>query len=84
MAEQLGFFDATKETWLKNARIEARRIASERGQVCADDIHKALPLPRYIDHRIMGSVFEGMNCIGSKRSERSKCHHRKIGIFAIQ
>jgi hypothetical protein len=84
MSDQLSFFDATKETWLRLARMEARRIANEKGKVSADDLHKALPTPKYIDGRIMGSVFKGMRCIGMKKSERKKCHHRLIGEFVLE
>jgi len=84
MSKQLNFFEQTKETWLINARMEARRIARERGEVCADDIHQALPLPAYIDRRIMGSVFEGMQFIRYQKSRRRECHHRPIGVFGYQ
>ena len=86
MAGQLGFFDQTKETWLKLARLEAIRIAMQRGEVDADAIHAALPIPHYIDSRIMGKVFYGkvFEFVRYKKSERSTCHHRPIGVFRIK
>ena len=84
MAKQLDFFDTTKETWLMLARMKAECIAREKGEVCADDIHAALPTPRYIDGRIMGSVFKGMRCIGYRKSKRKECHARPIGIFTCE
>ena len=84
MPEQLGFFDQTKETWLKLAKQEAVRIAKQLGEVDADAIHKSLPIPNYIDSRIMGSVFSGFDFVRYKKSERKECHHRPIGVFKIK
>lgn len=83
MNAQLGFFNQTKETWLRLAQMEALRIIKQQGEVCADDIHKALPIPNYIDGRIMGSVFAGLKFHHYKKSERIECHHRPIGVFIL-
>ena len=81
MTKQLDFFGQTKETWLKLAREQALTLAEKNGEVCADDIHRTLPIPGYIDRRIMGSVFDGFEFVRYKKSERSECHHRPIGVF---
>jgi hypothetical protein len=83
MTQQITFFDQTKETWLRLARMEALRIVNTRGEVCADDLHKALPIPKYIDGRIMGCVFIGLKFDRYKKSERTECHHRPIGVFVM-
>ena len=83
MSDQLTFFDQTKATWLRLAQKEAQRIALEQGEVSADDLHKALPIPKYIDPRIMGKVFYHLKFIRYKKSDRTECHHRPIGVFKI-
>lgn len=83
MNTQLNFFEQSKETWLRMAQSEAKRIALESGEVSADDIHKTLPIPAWIDRRIMGSVFNGLKFKYYKKSSRSECHRRPIGVFTL-
>lgn len=77
----LDLFRTEKEEWLARARQEAQRIAHESGEVCADDIHQALPVPKGIDPRIMGKVFVNMRFVRFQKSKRAECHHRIIGVF---
>jgi len=84
---QLSLIDAprsqTREEWLIGARAVAKTIARMRGKVSADEIHDALPIPKGIDPRIMGSVFSGFKCVGYRKSRRAECHNRPIGTFVF-
>ena len=73
--------ELNKEEWLTKAREVANQIALDHGSVTADDIHEALPIPRGVDGRTMGSVFDGLKCIGYEKSRREINHHRPIGRF---
>ena len=84
MTAQLDFWTDSKEGWLRLARATARKIAREKGEVCADDIHKLCPIPRWLDRRIMGSVFDGMTYLRHQKSRRAECHHRAIGVFTVE
>ena len=85
-AKQKAFdFDKERrETWLMQARDLAYRIALADGEVTADDLHKHLPIPDGVDRRIVGSVFNGMQCIRYQKSKRKQCHFRPIGVFTIK
>ena len=70
-----------KDEWLTRAREVANTIALQRGSVTADDVREILPVPNGVDGRTMGSVFNGMKCIGYEKSRRDTCHRRPIGRF---
>jgi hypothetical protein len=84
MPQQLSFLDQSKETWIKVARENAKLIAKQQGEVCADDIHRTLPIPSYIDKRNMGHVFKGLEFVRFKKSIRTECHHRTIAVFRLK
>ena len=75
--------ELNKDEWLERARDLAQRIALDHGSVTADDIHEALPIPKGVDGRTMGSVFDGLKCVGYEKSRRQKCHRRPIGRFRV-
>jgi len=84
-SEILPLFETYREEWLAAARAHAVMIASERGEVSADDIHEACPPPPDIDPRVMGAVFKGdFQLVRYEKSRRSICHNRPIGIFRLQ
>jgi hypothetical protein len=79
----LDLYQKERIEWLMKARHLAHRIALTRGEVCADDIWANLQVPKGIDPRIMGSVFDGMKVVRYQRSARKECHHRPITVFTI-
>ena len=73
--------ELNKDEWLAKAREVANQIALDRGSVTADDVREMLPVPKGVDGRTMGRVFNGMKCIGYEKSRRDVCHHRPVGRF---
>ena len=80
---QMNLFQENKHEWIRKARDIARSLVLEYGEVTADDIHDAIPIPSWIDGRCMGAVFHGMRCIRYQKSKRKVNHHRPIGVFTI-
>lgn len=80
----IDFAKNERADWLLKARDLAYRIALAEGSVTADQIHERLPIPEGIDRRIVGSVFDGMQCIRYQKSKRKQCHCRPIGVFTIR
>lgn len=70
--------------WVEKARLLARQIASQRGRVCSDDLHEALPLPDGAHPNLMGSVWRGINLrmIGYTQSRRPEAHGRIIRVYS--
>ena len=77
----LDLFEKTRAEWLKAARSARDEVLLCKGEVCADDIWRVCPPPAYADPRVMGAVFNGLKCVGYRKSERKECHNRPIGVF---
>jgi len=81
---QLDLNQQNREQWIDRVRREARRIATEQGTVCSDDLWPVVgDPPRGVDRRAIAGAFQGMRWVGFKKSSRKVCHHREISVFAI-
>jgi len=81
----MDLFEVTRAEYLEKARIWADRIARHNGTVTIDEVREYCPPPEDVDPRLMGAVLstKEFRCIGYRKSTRSKCHHRPIGIFEL-
>jgi hypothetical protein len=77
---------APRNFWLEAARMHARRIAREQGDVTIDDVRRVCPPPDGCDPRIMGSVFlrKDFQRVDFRASSRQACHGRPIGVFRLK
>lgn len=77
--------EVARRDWLIKARKVALDLARTQKQVTCDDVRKRLSPPKNVDGRVMGVLFHDGNwvCVGYRRSTRSECHHRPIGIFEL-
>lgn len=68
---------AARAEWLTRAIVAAHALIYSFGEVTADDIHQATPIPDGIDPRVMGAVFRGRFRVlrhqPSRRSSRHAC-----------
>ena len=72
---------------VKRLRDVARQLALEKGEITADDVHDAHPIPELIDGRIMGAVFGRKHwvCTGYVPSRRKdKNHGRRIARWQLR
>ena len=70
-----------KAEYLAEARAIARKLASKREWITADDIHEVCPVPAGIDSRIMGAAFpkdEGWEPGAYVPSRRPINHRRPV------
>jgi hypothetical protein len=88
----LDFYKEARKTYIRQAREKLIEYALEHpGEaITADVIHIIAPPPTFqkdgIDSRIVGSVLkcDSFQCIGTRKSIRSECHHRTIGLFRLK
>jgi len=82
----LPLFESTRAEWLSAARAVARKVGAGGAVVDINDVRRLCPLPEGIDPRVMGAVFTRGEwvCLGHRRSSRSTCHNRPIGMFALR
>lgn len=75
--------EVTYADWLLEARRAAWKHAREYGEVCADDVHRLTPLPKWAHHNAMGAVFKTrfFEQIGWKASQRRDAHARTIRVY---
>ncbi len=85
MTEQLvlDLYESGRSKWLQAARGVALHLGRFGDPITIDDIRDQFPPPENVDPRIMGAVFINSDwvCIGYRKSNRSLCHKRPIGIF---
>ena len=73
-----------REEWIELCRREARRVATERGEVSSDDLWPIVPEPPgNVDRRAIAGAFRGMIKVCKKFSERRVCHHREISVWRL-
>ena len=82
--EALALLEATRKTYLIEARVAAVKVAIDlRRPITVNDVRKIAPPPEEIDGRVMGSVFKGKDSpfepVGYTASERA--HARPIMRF---
>ncbi len=72
--------------WVAQARIAARHIAVEKGEVTINDVREVCPPPEDADPRILGAVFQKNEFVrvGFAVSDRRACHGRMIGVFRLK
>jgi hypothetical protein len=77
--------EVTYKDWLREARRAAYAHARANGKVTSDDVHRLTPLPAWIHHNVMGSVFKSQHFVmlGFVQSARKSAHARWIREYAI-
>ncbi|AOG02832.1 hypothetical protein [Bosea sp. RAC05] len=77
--------EAARRDWLVEARKIALHLGRTIGQVTADDVRKLIAIPKGVDGRVMGVLFNDGNwrCVGYRRSTRTECHHRPVGVHEL-
>lgn len=71
----------------RRLRETAVRLAQEKGEITADDLHEAFPIPPGVDPRILGAVFRSgaWVCTGYVKSRRTeKNHGRRIAQWQLR
>jgi hypothetical protein len=83
--QALNIFEATRKEFLEDARIKARMIFEEKGQVTTDDIRQVVKLPAGIDARVLGAIFvkRDWKKIGYTQTNVKSSHSRPISIFVL-
>lgn len=84
--QALDLLERTRAEWIEKARYEAWRVILFNGEVSADDIHKACPVPEGMDHRVMGAVFRGghFRVLRYQPSRRAINHARIIPVWGAK
>ena len=84
--EALASHEMLNREWLARAREVALEIAHKRGEVCADDVRAALPLPTLAHPSLMGAVFNDrrFRCVGFTKSVRTEARARIIRLYEAQ
>jgi len=88
----MDFYKAARIAYIREAREKLIEwVQQNPGQfITADVVHKIAPPPTFqkdgIDSRIVGAVLKckRFEYVDTKKSERSECHHRTIGIFRLK
>lgn len=78
-------FQETKKSWLDGARATARRLLKTRSRITIEDVLKEYPLPRYLHHNTIGSVFQDkmFEANGFTISQRPISHGRAIRWWTL-
>lgn len=79
--------EAAHEGWIEKARVEARRIAKERGCLTSDDIWDVCPPPPGVDPRVMGAIFADKTLwerTGYTKSSRKINHGRVVAQWKLR
>jgi len=84
--EAMEVLNRTRKDFLLKARELAIKIVKEKGQVTTDDIRLQIEIPKGVDGRVMGAVFNSKTwiSIGYKKSEIETSHRRPISIFKLR
>lgn len=79
--------NARRRTYIDEAVLTAINIATDRGEVSADDLHESCPVPAEFDGRVLGCVFKNREMweqIRWQESRRPKCHKRPIAVWRLK
>jgi hypothetical protein len=71
----------------KRLRETAVRLAREKGEITADDVHEAYPIPLGVDPRIMGVVFSRKDWRKTGKyvpSRRKVNHGRPVPVWELR
>jgi hypothetical protein len=84
--EALDILEATRSEFLFKARSIAMEVVKKKGVVSTDDIRMELDIPKGVDGRVMGAVFNTKEWVGVgyKKSEIKSSHRRPIVIFKLK
>lgn len=79
----LEMFEFYRAGYVRVARTWAEHILGQRGEVSADDIHEAYPVPQDIDPRVMGAVLNKrrFRFLRYQQSRRRENHGRVIAVW---
>lgn len=83
--EALEILENTRMEFVTECRNQANRLISLNGQVTIDDVRELCPLPKGIDGRVYGAVFntKDFKCVGYTTTKRKTSHRRPIGVFEL-
>lgn len=72
----------------KRLRAVALQLAREKGEITADDVHQAHPIPAGVDGRIMGVVFKDKGVWRKTGryipTSRKSAHGRPVPVWALR
>tara|TARA_B100000287_G_scaffold216098_1_gene203902 strand:- start:3859 stop:4248 length:390 start_codon:yes stop_codon:yes gene_type:complete len=72
-------------SWIEEARVVAKRIAQNNGEVTIEDVLAELPLPDDCDARIVGGVFKHPSFVrtGNRVLRAKDRRYKTVGVFAL-
>lgn len=78
-------FKQSKQEWLDEARDTARKIGATKSTFTIEDVLLACPLPKYLHHNTIGSVFkhEDFKSVGFAPSRRPAMHGRVVRKWTL-
>ncbi len=84
--QALDLFETERHEFLEHCRWVARRIYNEKGHVTIDDVREQVILPKNIDGRVFGAVFNTSDWekTGYTHTSRKTSHHRPIAVFVLK
>jgi hypothetical protein len=74
---------------IRECTVVALRVALDRGEVCADDVRAAVPIPADISPKLVGVVFRDLADAGILRrsgfrtSTRPVAHARPLSVWRL-
>ena len=73
-----------REEWLELCRREARRVATERGEVSTNELRPLVPdQPRGVDPRAIAGAFRGMKWLRYTKSTWGSRHGGIISVWRL-
>lgn len=87
MGKQLDAFSKQKsQEFLERMRTEAVKLATQYGEVSADDIRERHEIPHGVDPNVLGSLFKGGQFIwkGVKKSRTPSRAGSMISVWALK
>lgn len=85
--KQMAFdvFELQRKEFLDYARWTARKICQEKGHVTTDDVREIVQLPKGIDGRVYGAIFNNKEWVktGYTQTKVTSSHGRIIAVYTL-
>ena len=84
--EALELLEEKRSNFLSHCRQVALSVYLNRGEVTIDDVRRRVELPKDIDGRVFGAVFNTADWekVGYTTTKIKTSHRRPIGIFKLK